>query len=208
MKRFPFCLLSMALSSAAQLLQVLGGLNEWQFDSFKLDEVSNGRPLSCLAFYLLKSSSLISSFRLKEARLARFLIAIEDGYPDNPYHSRIHAADVLRTFHAVLHQGGVLEAVLGGSSSSDRALSKGRREDSGPIGRMRSQNDKAMDTAASTTSRHKEGSGAIDMIDTAAISAFERRGTSGLNYDNPAGGEAKVSEVQSSSWETCGRHCS
>ena len=35
-------------------------------------------------------------------RLAAYLRRIEDGYQDNPYHSRIHAADVVRTLHVVL----------------------------------------------------------------------------------------------------------
>ncbi len=47
---------------------------------------------------------------------------IEDGYPDNPYHNRVHAADVLRSFHVLLHRGGVLEAVTkgGGALNSEQ----------------------------------------------------------------------------------------
>ena len=41
----------------------------------------------------------------------RFLIRIEEGYPNNPYHCRTHAADVLRSLHVVLNRGGVLRAV-------------------------------------------------------------------------------------------------
>ena len=42
---------------------------------------------------------------------SRFLIRIEEGYPNNPYHCRTHAADVLRSLHVVLNRGGVLRAV-------------------------------------------------------------------------------------------------
>ena len=97
------------------LLQVaasLASVDEWQFDSFKLMTASAGRPLSCLAFFLFKRMKLMSTFRLNEAKFVRFLIRVEDGYPDNPYHCRSHAADVLRSFHAVLHRGGVLKAVV------------------------------------------------------------------------------------------------
>eukprot|EP00955_Chlamydomonas_euryale_P099617 365228-Chlamydomonas_euryale.AAC.40 len=38
----------------------------------------------------------------------RFLCRIEDGYDDGIYHCRTHAADVLRTLHAVLNRGQVL----------------------------------------------------------------------------------------------------
>ena len=45
----------------------------------------------------------------------RFLLRIEQGYPNNPYHSRVHAADVLRMFHVVLTRGGVLSALMASS---------------------------------------------------------------------------------------------
>lgn len=41
--------------------------------------------------------------------LRRYLKAIEDGYGDvNPYHSRLHAADVLQSLHVTLHNGGMV----------------------------------------------------------------------------------------------------
>ena len=36
---------------------------------------------------------------------------VEDGYGDNPYHCRVHAADVLRSLHVLLHRGGVMKAI-------------------------------------------------------------------------------------------------
>lgn len=43
----------------------------------------------------------------------RFLLRIEEGYLQDIYHSRAHAADVLRSLHVLLTRGGVLEAVVG-----------------------------------------------------------------------------------------------
>ena len=36
---------------------------------------------------------------------------VEEGYSSNPYHSSIHAADVLRMMNVVLTRGGVLAAL-------------------------------------------------------------------------------------------------
>eukprot|EP00798_Chlamydomonas_sp_ICE-L_P009451 gene9451-32432_t len=43
--------------------------------------------------------------------LLNFLYRIEEGYLDNPYHSKVHAADVLRTKHAILTRGGVMKVL-------------------------------------------------------------------------------------------------
>lgn len=92
--------------------------DEWRFDAFALEAASDGRPLSMLAFYLLKRSGLVQSMSLDEAKLAAFLLRIEDGYPNNPYHNRTHAADVLQSMHVLLVHGGLRE----GCACADYAL--------------------------------------------------------------------------------------
>ena len=57
--------------SCPQLARLLSGIDESQFDAFKLKEATGGRPLSVLAFALFKNNGLISRFDLHEARLAR-----------------------------------------------------------------------------------------------------------------------------------------
>jgi hypothetical protein len=37
---------------------LLGDINNWQFDSFKLADAANGRPLSLLTFHLLQRMQL------------------------------------------------------------------------------------------------------------------------------------------------------
>ena len=39
----------------------------------------------------------------------QFLMRVEDGYPSNPYHNRIHAADVLQSLHVLLCRGGLMQ---------------------------------------------------------------------------------------------------
>ncbi|GAX78429.1 hypothetical protein CEUSTIGMA_g5870.t1 [Chlamydomonas eustigma] len=90
---------------------VLSKIERWHFDAFELAAVSDGRPLSFLAFFLFKRHGLLKRFQLDEIKLLRFLHRVEEGYPNNPYHCRIHAADVLRSLHVVLTKGGVLSAL-------------------------------------------------------------------------------------------------
>ncbi|GAX77392.1 hypothetical protein CEUSTIGMA_g4838.t1 [Chlamydomonas eustigma] len=94
-----------------KVLAVLGKIDSWQFDSFELDEVSEGRPLSTLTFAIMHKLRLVQVNDLDATRLARFLCRVEEGYPNNPYHCRVHAADVVRTLYCILTQGGVLRNV-------------------------------------------------------------------------------------------------
>lgn len=50
---------------------VLSGAHEWQFDIFRLNEVTHGHPLSTLAFFLFQESGLIATFDLSGVVLAR-----------------------------------------------------------------------------------------------------------------------------------------
>ena len=43
-----------------QVLSVLAKINSWQFDSFELDEVSGGWPLSTLTFAILTKQKLVT----------------------------------------------------------------------------------------------------------------------------------------------------
>ncbi|GAX76185.1 hypothetical protein CEUSTIGMA_g3629.t1 [Chlamydomonas eustigma] len=96
---------------------VLSGVDNWAFNMFDLDELTGHRPLSTLAFALLKKGGIVSSLKLDEPKLASFLICIEDGYRENPYHSRVHAADVLRNLHVIITRGGLLSILMRGKGS-------------------------------------------------------------------------------------------
>ncbi len=54
----------------------------------QLDQLSQGRPLSLLAFHLMVATGLVARLQLDEERLVRYLMRIEDGYPNNPYHNK------------------------------------------------------------------------------------------------------------------------
>ncbi|KAG2445940.1 hypothetical protein HXX76_000543 [Chlamydomonas incerta] len=96
-----------AASLVPAMEAVLNTVDEWRFNAFKLAEVTQGHPLSALGFWLMKRYDLIGTFQLDATKLARFLRKIEDGYPDNPYHNKTHAADVLQGMHCLLTRGGL-----------------------------------------------------------------------------------------------------
>ncbi len=54
----------------------------------RCEQVTDGRPLSCLAFCLIQRHGLIKTLRLDEQRLVKFLLEVEDRYPANAYHNR------------------------------------------------------------------------------------------------------------------------
>ncbi|GLC38258.1 hypothetical protein PLESTB_000940300 [Pleodorina starrii] len=94
--------------------RMLAMADAWQYDTFRLAEVSQGHALSCLGFYLLHREGLISQFRIRPTKLARLLRTLESGYPSNPYHNSTHAADVLQTLHVLLRGSGLSAATSGG----------------------------------------------------------------------------------------------
>ena len=106
----------MLKSPSEELSTILSHVDDWTFDSFELDRVACGKPLSCLSFFLFKKMGLIDKLRLNEVKLSRWLQRIEEGYSSSPYHNKIHAADVLRTYHVVLNRGQVLQTLEGAAT--------------------------------------------------------------------------------------------
>ena len=66
-------------------------------------------PASCDLSLSSPPPKLIDKFNLDEVKLANFLMRVEDGYPNNPYHNRIHAADVLQSLNVLLCRGGLMQ---------------------------------------------------------------------------------------------------
>ncbi|KAG2490637.1 hypothetical protein HYH03_011028 [Edaphochlamys debaryana] len=83
--------------------RLLAMADGWQFDTWRLQEATQGHALSSLGFFLMQRAGLVKRFRLKPMVLARLLRAVEAGYLDNPYHGATHAADVLQTLHVIIH---------------------------------------------------------------------------------------------------------
>ncbi|KAG2490631.1 hypothetical protein HYH03_011022 [Edaphochlamys debaryana] len=83
--------------------RLLAAADDWQFNTLRLQEVTQGHALSVLGFFLIQRSGVIKGHHLSPLKLARLLRAVEAGYLDNPYHNATHAADVLQTLHVIIH---------------------------------------------------------------------------------------------------------
>lgn len=86
----------------------LAGVTSWSFDPFRVDQLTHHRPLSTLAFWIFRNDGCIFDLVLDELKLARFLALLENGYPDNPYHNRIHVCDVLQKVYMLINFGNFL----------------------------------------------------------------------------------------------------
>ncbi|CAN0081016.1 unnamed protein product, partial [Scytosiphon promiscuus] len=102
----------MARDNSARLMQV----DQWDFDPFELEDVSQGHPLVTLVGYLFSVKyNFFSCFAISKASAClpphfdHFMAEVEQGYGSgmgagvtNVYHSRRHAADVTQAVHYFL----------------------------------------------------------------------------------------------------------
>jgi hypothetical protein len=72
-------------------------IRSWtDFDVFEVAKYSGNRPLSAVMFHLFTRLDLFQRFSIPMEPFAKFITACEDGYKHNPYHNKIHAADVVQ----------------------------------------------------------------------------------------------------------------
>jgi high affinity cAMP-specific and IBMX-insensitive 3',5'-cyclic phosphodiesterase 8 len=85
-----------------KFLETIESLDSWDFDVFELCDLTRQRPLLFVGVALMKKYNLLETFDIPSRAVQNFFAVIEDGYRDNPYHNRIHAADVAQTLHYFL----------------------------------------------------------------------------------------------------------
>ena len=74
----------------------------WQFDIRSFCRATKNRPLSSLSMYLFYREGLITFFDIDPEVLYKFLLRIEHGYLDVPFHNIKHATCVLQGMHMLL----------------------------------------------------------------------------------------------------------
>ena len=91
-----------AVHVANPLLDMLQNIALPGFDVEALDPYTNSQPLLCVCIHLISTYELVDVLGLDSAVLQRYLTAVEASYRAVPYHSALHAADVVVSAHRLL----------------------------------------------------------------------------------------------------------
>ncbi|CAH8631668.1 unnamed protein product [Schistosoma haematobium] len=77
-------------------------LDLWGIDIFEVDQLTTN-PLTCVFYNIVQKRNLLQKFAIPERNLLLYMTAVEEKYNDNPYHNRVHAADVVQSTHVLLN---------------------------------------------------------------------------------------------------------
>lgn len=89
----------------SQLSELLNCALHWDFEIFKLEELTDRRPLVCLGLELFRRFDVYNTFCCDEVTFKLWLIEIEKKYhTENTYHNSTHAADVMQATACYLQQ--------------------------------------------------------------------------------------------------------
>ncbi|XP_014602080.1 PREDICTED: cAMP-specific 3',5'-cyclic phosphodiesterase, isoform F isoform X6 [Polistes canadensis] len=84
--------------------KLLSDIDKWGIDIFRIGELSNNRPLTCVAYTAFQSRDLLKSLAIPPKIFVTFMMTLEDHYvKDNPFHNSLHAADVTQSTHTLLN---------------------------------------------------------------------------------------------------------
>ncbi|ETN59633.1 camp-specific cyclic nucleotide phosphodiesterase [Anopheles darlingi] len=90
---------------SSQLSDLLHTALDWDFEIFKLEELTDKRPLVCLGLELFRRFDVYNTFNCDEMTFKLWLIEMEKNYhSENTYHNSTHAADVMQATAVYLQQ--------------------------------------------------------------------------------------------------------
>ncbi|XP_066992725.1 3',5'-cyclic-AMP phosphodiesterase, isoforms N/G isoform X2 [Anabrus simplex] len=92
--------------------RMLGDIDRWGIDIFRIGELSNNRPLTAVAYTCFQNRELLKTFMIPPKVFVTFMMTLEDHYvKDNPFHNSLHAADVTQSTNVLLNSP-ALESVF------------------------------------------------------------------------------------------------
>ncbi|XP_050310606.1 cAMP-specific 3',5'-cyclic phosphodiesterase isoform X3 [Anthonomus grandis grandis] len=87
-----------------ELGKCLMSIDKWGVDMFRIGELSNGRPLTCVAYTVFTSRELLKNMMIPPKTFITYMMTVEDHYvKENPFHNSLHAADVAQSTHVLLN---------------------------------------------------------------------------------------------------------
>ncbi|TNN16550.1 cAMP-specific 3',5'-cyclic phosphodiesterase 4C [Schistosoma japonicum] len=96
----PYVVNSTNPSKLEDILQT--SLDLWGINMFEVDQLTTN-SLTCIFFNIVQKRNLLQKFAIPERNLLLYMTAVEEKYNDNPYHNRVHAADVVQSTHVLLN---------------------------------------------------------------------------------------------------------
>ncbi|XP_055379485.1 high affinity cAMP-specific and IBMX-insensitive 3',5'-cyclic phosphodiesterase 8 isoform X2 [Condylostylus longicornis] len=109
----PSNLLPSKMKATSQIMELLEESLVWEFDIFKLEEISEKRPLLYLGMEMFRRFDVFSTFNVDEITAKGWLAVIEAHYhTQNSYHNSTHAADVMQATGAFITQLGAKDMGL------------------------------------------------------------------------------------------------
>ncbi|XP_060801143.1 cAMP-specific 3',5'-cyclic phosphodiesterase isoform X2 [Amyelois transitella] len=87
-----------------ELGRLLGEIDRWGVDIFRIGDFSGGRPLTAVAYAAFTSRELLSTLQIAPRTFITFAVTLEEHYiRDNPFHNSLHAADVTQSTNVLLN---------------------------------------------------------------------------------------------------------
>ncbi|XP_072320195.1 3',5'-cyclic-AMP phosphodiesterase 4C-like [Eucyclogobius newberryi] len=86
-----------------ELAKELESLDKWNLNIFRVADLTNNRPLSCIMYSIFQERELLKTFRIPVDTFVTYVMTLEDHYHGNvAYHNSLHAADVTQSIHVLL----------------------------------------------------------------------------------------------------------
>ena len=86
-----------------ELNSLLCRIDEWGLDTFRIEELSDQRPLTVITYRIFKQRLLDQTYSIDDRTLISYLLTLEDHYQQVPYHNKAHGADVCQSMHVLLN---------------------------------------------------------------------------------------------------------
>ncbi|XP_013141221.1 PREDICTED: cAMP-specific 3',5'-cyclic phosphodiesterase, isoform F isoform X2 [Papilio polytes] len=87
-----------------ELGRLLGELDRWGVDIFRIGDLTCGRPLTAVAYAAFTSRELLNTLQIPARTFIAFVVTLEEHYVrDNPFHNSLHAADVTQSTNVLLN---------------------------------------------------------------------------------------------------------